>query len=331
MEKESDTKKNKFNEITLTCYILIIFGLILVLGFPIYVYLYPDDDYLSLIPTISGAFLVIVTSLYVITTSKQLNAMKDQLLEMKMERVMRDQPLPWLRDFKFEIEQPNLFRFPESEKYEFYSKFHLTAIIENLSSYPAPCIDVRSRIDTSNDINKESYLYSVFNRISALTQGMSQEISHLYYGDNRLYVYDKLKNTVPCTIDFPEIQIETIYRSLAGGYFVIDNLYDIIPNYDLVETLTEWESEIIQFQNKYREVFQHHSQLVAKGLHDEAEKYIDDFIESVLPQLPIYGQEKRIEFSVSEIPGKLIIRQISEDEYNYLLEDSVYPRRRSDG
>ncbi len=156
--------------------------------------------------------------------------MEVQLLEMKMDRVMRDQPLPWLKDLKFKIQKPDLFRYPYKNKYELISRFEINGLLENLSPYPAPCVDLESVIELDDGSNKKQYFYATTNRISALTHGESRNIHFLFVADDFLCLFDRLRDKTPCMMNFPIIRINIIYRNLSGGFFVINNVYQIIKN-----------------------------------------------------------------------------------------------------
>lgn len=328
MDKKSEPKKKILDEITITIIILILFGVFLV-GTGVYCFI-TGYDYLSLVPPISSGFLVIVTAVYVFTTSKQLNTLEAQSLEMKMDRVMRDQPLPWLNDLKFEIEQPNLYFDVPENKYVFISRFQLKGVLENLSPYPAPCVDLQSVIELSNGSNEKKYFTANTMRISALTHGASQNIYFSYDIDDSLCLFDRLREKIQCITNFPVIRIRLIYRTLSGGFFVVNNVYQIIPNSKKDDIIRDWHTQLVQFETKYKDELDHLAKLVVNGRTEVSQEFRDKFVASIEPPLPEIYKGEIVELNVSELPGTLTIEQISETDYNNILKNASYSRRLRD-
>ena len=73
-------------------YILVLFGIFIF----IYSLVNPEIDAILYISGFSTFIIAILTILYVHTNSNQLNIMKLQLDEMMNDRILQNQPLPWI-------------------------------------------------------------------------------------------------------------------------------------------------------------------------------------------------------------------------------------------
>ena len=58
-----------------------------------------------------------------------------------------------------------------------------------------------------------------------------------------------------------------------------------------------------------------------------AEKYHDDFVASIQPPIPEMHKREKVELTVAEKPGNLIMEPISEADYNNKLKNASYGRR----
>ena len=142
--------------------------------------------------------------------------------------------------------------------------------------------------------------------------------------------FDKLRDKIQCNTNFPIIRIRLIYRTLSGGFFVINNVYQIIPNYKKDTIIKDWHTQLVQFETKYKDELDHLATLLVNGQIEARDKYYDDFITSIEPSLPEMNMGEIVKLNVVEKPGYLIIQQVSEEDYNNILKNASYSRRLRD-
>ena len=116
--------------------------------------------------------------------------------------------------------------------------------------------------------------------------------------------------------------IKLAYKSLSGGYFIIDYKYTIIPPYEKDDIINEWQNQLVQFETKYKNELDHLAELLITGRIEESKKFYDDFLVSIKPPLPGIHKEEKIELNVSHESEYLNIQPISEIEYNLILKQS---------
>lgn len=301
--------------------ILILIVLLFLLGaFTFISYRNPKFEFITYLSGSSTFIVAILTILYVLTTSKQLDIMTNQLKEMKKDRELQSQPLPYIENIKIESEKPRFFYCPPTDEYSFQSRYKLRAEVNNLSDSPAICIDVLAYISIPT-INDKLQLETVWHRIDVLggkcKTSKRDAIDLLYSNDFEGKFFEALRSERAKT--YPHLYIKCLYRNVSGGCFTYENEYYIKPNINKEDIIKGWHTEIASFAPKYKEKL---SDL--KSLHKvNAEKWKELFDE-VKDEVACGLTDDVVELGVVAIPGKFNIMSIEVSEYEQAIKNNSY-------
>ncbi|MDH5186106.1 MAG: hypothetical protein OEW70_03475, partial [candidate division WOR-3 bacterium] len=131
------TKKRIFTTIGIIAIILLfIFG---VWGFFHYI-VSKQANPPAFISAISSLMIALLTLVYVITTNRQLRAMRAQLFEMKRSREISTQPLPLVVLKDMYLEKPRVYYSPPEKECAGISRYILECSVSNFGSSPAVCV-----------------------------------------------------------------------------------------------------------------------------------------------------------------------------------------------
>lgn len=286
----------------------------------------PKFDAIAYLSGWSTFVLAILTAIYVITTSGQLNIMKKQLDEMRKERELQCQPLPWFEQIKFYIIKPKLFYSPPEKLHKFLSKYDIGFTLKNIGTFPAICIDISSRIEIPRD-NDFIFIDTISKRIDALEEKAN------YPPDgslNKSFSFTEDASTIGKVLEalrdnniekYPRIMIRILYKNVLGGCFILFNEYVIYPkdeNQDSV--MKNWLSEIKAFNIKYKNEIDQLTEI----RNYNREKW-DILFEELKSQIActLVGEDE-IELSVFPIPNSLKVVPISYEDYKSILSDVSY-------
>ncbi len=122
----------------------------------------------------------------------------------------------------------------------------------------------------------------------------------------------------------PKLHIQTLYKNIIGGCFIIKNTYRIYPKDEEQDTvLSNWLAQITSFPIKYKKDL---DRLITDRKLNSDEKDViyskmeEDFKNSILGDDDI----KKNDVCAWALPGASEIHPITEEEYNKYLKDSKY-------
>lgn len=295
---------------------------IILLGFSIIRYNNPEFEFITYLSGSSTFVVAILTILYVFTTSKQLDIMTNQLAEMKKDRELQNQPLPYIENINLSIEKPRFFYTPPDDEYSFQSRYNFKASLNNLSESPAICIDISACIILPAD-NDKLILDSVCQRVDVL-EGKCKldekdEINLTFVGDCNGKIFEALRSENINT--FPRLKIITLYRNISGGCFTYWNEYYIIPDQDKENTMRDWHTQIVSFPTKYKDKLSE-LKFLRKANRDKWHNLFDNIKEEVACVI----EEEVLELNISAIQGKFSIESMERDAYFSAVENNSYYR-----
>lgn len=311
--------------------LLVLFVTLLAGGLFLIVYsaVNPNVDLMSYVS--GGAMLVValLTIIYVYVTSRQLEVMGEQLEEMKADRQLQSQPLPFISDVRLEIEKPTLYYSPPEGEHEALARYTVKVKVKNVGVSPAVCVDLSARIRLGS--NGESR-YWESNSINIPTLEEKQEYPFndldkdwfLYADDNEGNLLKDLRQR-----DFrkyPVLCFRVLYRNVLGACFVMFCEHRVYPKGSDNDSMIDgWLSGITTFNIKYKDDIEKLEELVKSNSEKWDELFSKvkvDFDESI-------GGED-IVLQPWPIPGTFGVRHVDEEEYARLMEYVQYGVRLTD-
>jgi hypothetical protein len=301
----------------------------------------PRFDVFTSLSGLSSYFVAILTVLYVLVTSNQLDLMAKQLDEMKKGRELQNQPFPLINLIEMKLEKPRYYTLPFTRKRNAMSRYWIDIVVKNIGSSPAVCLQALAILTIPSE--KETIVYkSITGSIAALDeksksslneekskQRLSKEdilslrssfddngiFSFLFLDDNNGML---LKSIVEGTYyTYSKLTIKILYKNVLGGCFELRNEYRMLAKSESTQnqTFENWSNQLI---------------LSDTNFHDELQELdlADDYSEwrKLLEQLdkkfkePLIGNDFE-ELDIVPINGTFSIKPISEKEYNEILKE----------
>lgn len=275
-----------------------------------------DTDFIQIISGLSSFFVAILTSIYVYTTSKQIDVANAQLEEMKQERAMHEQPLLAIAKYQFEIERPNFFYTPPTDEYSFLSKYKFSASIQNCSNFSAIAVDIDVVVEIPG---KETYyiLKTVTKRINIIEPQAEKTFSLDFVGDKTTKLFSALRE--PHASLLPQIAIIITYKNLCGGFFKTESKMHVIPTDENYQVQILWHSRI---NSVYIEEAERIEQL-QNSAHDEKwEKIFNDI--KLKFDSSLGGQDSLL-LKCLEIPESFSLTVLTKEEYEAEVKEHHFP------
>ena len=281
-------------------------------------YFVPTVSFITAISSIGTFVTAILTGLYVYTTTQQINIANQQLIEMKNDRIMQEQPLVFSDCRNFNVCVPRMYYAPPYNEYSFCSQYYLGLEIKNESSFSAITVDVSSEMIVKTDNGIKTF-YSSSERIKFLGSHQSQKISFLFLDDNDVCFYDALRQIK--TSELPRIKTTIVYKNLCGAYFKTENYSTVFPMEEISEKLIQWHTAIMTARVATKEAIVHLETLDKNN----PERYVlydrmrNSFSEN-------FEGEVDISIECDDEPLGFDFSSISKAEFNEIVEQRNYGR-----
>lgn len=293
----------------------------------VYSVINPERDIMNYISGSATFVIALLTIVYVYVTSKQLEIMSGQLNEMKVERQVQSQPLPWLYGISFKMDKPRFFYSPPGDSYTGQSRYWVNYKVKNVGTSPAVCVDVSARMEVLGD--ESMNLESTAENISTMEEkqifpdDVSEDASFLFSGDSKGAVISALReNDVR---KYPIVHCRVLYRNILGGCFVALCDYRIYPKDEDSEqdsVLSNWLSEITAFNIKYKDDLEE-----LKRLRKANREKWDEVFDGVKSRFAESVKGEGIDMESWPIPGSFKVKSISEEDYAIIIGDVHYGTR----
>ena len=308
----------KFRNLKIWINVIILLTILAVLGLTIASICKNDLDILNAISSISSFFVAILTALYVITTSKQIDVANKQLEEMKMERITKEQPLLSLVEEKFTIESPNFYYAPPDKKYSIQSRYNYKLKLKNDSNSSAVLMDLEAELLLNLD-GKVHKVSACNKRINTLAAGAkTKEINFLFVNDNEVEVFSTLRDIRADRL--PILKISLLYKNLNGGCFKIQSYATLIPPKKNKEVLRAWQKIILSAKSDSKEIVQVMEKM---NPHDDKRNKIFKDIRTLIKNE--IGDNNEIEINIKPIDELYSIGLIDKEDYEKEIATHGYP------
>ena len=278
----------------------------------------PMFSFLNTISTISSFFVAVLTVIYVYTSSNQMDLMRRQLDEMRIERLHREEPILDLESTRFIVERPNFYYSPPEDEFSFLSRYHFSGTIRNISSFPALFVDVSARLIITHQ-NEELILSATSRRINVIpSSDSSDEFSIMFTGDNEAYVLSKIRSS--SYNDLPNLEVNILYKSASGGCYKLKYRYaiDYQGNSDEEEIVKNWHTAIAAAPVEEKETLQ----VLQNKTADRPNYYLIKKVRENLKRRLIGGDE--LAFQLVERPQKFSFKTITDTEYEDEISHHQY-------
>lgn len=272
-------------------------------------------DFLSGSATVAIAILTIV---YVATTRGQLEVMSRQLDEMKKDRELQNQPLPWPTKMGAKSESPRFFFAPPAD-YGVLPRQHINFELTNIGTSAAVSIHISCALILPRNGKHETLKATAVhidvlgeNRIYPSTE---KELEEFMYPDDDGKVLERLlDNSIN---NYPLCKIRIYYRNILGACFKLQRLYRIYPptNGD-PEKIKSWLERIKTFPIRNKELVEE----LRSKLPDRDPILFEELRGKCAEGL----DEADIEFRIWPIPTGSEVSCISVSEYDEAIKELSY-------
>lgn len=310
-------KKNRSTILYATFTVLFAAGLFLII-YSVASSEFNPITYLSAGSTFIIAFL---TAAYVLTTTKQLDVMSNQLDEMKKNRELESQPLPWISEYKFIVERPRVFYTPPDppdKRCEAHAMFHAKVRTRNIGNSTAICVDVLSKVHIPEE-DDYTHIESGPFRVDTLEekQDFPQDdgygiVNYSSEPEEERLLLSSLRESNSRKL--PRVHFYIYYRNILGTCFKVYFDCLLLPkDKHQDETLGKWLTRLTSFsiENK-RELDR-----IKQPNRDEATRHA--IFESIKGSFEQTIEGDDIELGVRPIPGSFQVTPIDVDEYEGVM------------
>jgi hypothetical protein len=285
----------------------------------------PELDAITLLSGGSTYVIALLTIIYVMTTSRQLDVMGRQLDEMKRDRELQHQPLPWISQTKIRIEKPQLYHSPSKPgKYNVQARYNVDITLKNIGNCPSVNIDASARIAIPMEKNVK-YFDSVSESLHVLEEKREypsseyESLSFLFADDEEGLFFHALTET--SLKKYPILMLRILYRNILGACFGVYNDYLVYlakrPEHDVI--ISEWLSGMKSFPIKYKKELKSLMELEKSNL----EKW-DELFNILKKNFSKSLKDEDVNISAWSIPDSFEIQNISENEYTKFISDISY-------
>ena len=281
----------------------------------------PFFSFIDTLSAISSFFVAVLTIIYVYTTSKQMDFMKQQLEQMQKDQRMSEQPILDLAELKFEIERPRFYYTPPEDEYSFLSRHHFFMQIHNVSNYPALFVDISAELLVEEN-EKQLCLGATSRRLNLIAaNAVSDSVGIMFTGDESNRIMSALRSY--STSGLPKVQLTICYKSLSGASYLLKHTYWLDVSEDSeqdIKILKNWHSIMTSAPIEEKETLD----LLKKV---RGQKKWDTLFEATKERFDkkLMG-ESALAICLAEIPQKFSLKAISDEEFEKEIELHQYGR-----
>lgn len=272
----------------------------------------------SYVATISTFSIAVLTVVYVLTTSGQLEVMKRQLSEMEATRRLDAQPLPILTLKSVELECPRLFFTPREDQHSFHSRLTAFFSMTNHSAHPAVNVVVRGTIslglpsepDSPKTMECSSEQVDVIGPGQCYPSDPAASLSFFLTDDGDSLIVAKLRETGPG--DLVTLVGRAFYCNVLGAGFALETAFLLSPKTaEDFELLRKWHTMCASFPVQHAEDLR----LMRRLRREKNLREWSNIFETLRDDLLKRAGPKSLELSWVPMPGSFRLRTIASDEY----------------
>ncbi len=301
-----------------------IFALLMILGLFSVIYSAIDEEH-DVMQYLAGSatfVIALLTITYVYITSRQLDVMTEQLNQIKVDRELQSQPLPWISSIDVVLERPRFYFSPPEDEYAVLSRYFVNFRLKNIGACPAVCVNIMGRMVVPRD-GEDICFYSVASSIPALEEkeeypSKGKEEGFHFADDNNGYLIEALREGD--ITKYPLVECRIIYRNILGGCFTLRNKYRVYPEKEFKDRVVKnWLGVVRAHSVKYKKEID-----VLKKMADKDEKKWDKGFESLKAVVDKSILGKDIKIVPWPIPGEFKVDAISQGEYDKIASELSY-------
>jgi hypothetical protein len=260
---------------------------------------------------------------YIITTSRQLNTMHNQLEEMQYSRGVQIQPLPYFEKPKADLDLPRFYVGPQTDfkKMELMCMLHVGFSVSNVGNGPAIAIDFLPMICSGSRVKEQIILLkeTLCSRIDCVPSGdRDPKPAEFHFSDKEHKAVEDLARNgrlaFGCEMVFKN-SLGTAFREQVAFWLTIASEKDL-------ETLTSSLKRIKTAEIDFSKQVKRYKELMNVGRTEEAKKVLDDANALLEKDLG-----KQIVLKVETSWGAFDVRPISSSDYQKLLDDKLESER----
>lgn len=300
----------------------VLIPMVFLLGIAAYFVLAPNEirtlsGFIGYISSLSTITMVLV---YVFTTSRQLNAIKSQLGEMRFTRTLQSHPLPIFcveeREC-FGIEPPRAYVTPPDFSIVLDCHSSLEYQVENVGNGPAICVDIVPTIEYTSEGKKKTVREACL-RISSLKQGEKTAEKKFSFTMGK-----ELLKTEVSSEQNPVLKLEILYKNLLGASFAINQEYEVWIYPEEIERSKTWMKAFETMMIDFSEEIKKHDVLRKQGpTKKEAEELFDKIDLELVNRV---GREE-LHMCLNQIPESFSVRILTQQDYAKEMQKVYYPR-----
>lgn len=266
--------------------------------------------------------IAFLTLIYVYTTNRQLYVMSQQIDEMKLDRELLNQPLPWIESITFECEKPRLYYTPPENEHRVLSRYHCKFSIKNIGLCPAVSLNITGELFIKRS-EEPLCLKSAAVHIDTLEEkqvypfNKNLKKSFLFAEDSAAELLKKLLEAD--VSNYPVLVLTIAYKNIIGASFAIRKAYLIYPNEDSINDIKIWIREITNFDIEFKETL---NSLI--NLHKSNTEKWNRIINDTKNTLDERFNKKELFLEPTPIPSAFQVEPITQEEYTKLSSKVGY-------
>jgi hypothetical protein len=290
------------------------------------------NDFIAYMASLSTVIMVLV---YIVTTSRQLNAMKDQLSEMQTTRNLQNQPLLLPECTETKIIAPNFWGSPHDSFKEMHLEYPISfkGRIKNVGNTPAvnvsvfssvKCLETRGSKLSGRPLCKEDRTITKEESISA-SRSMeiecvscgkedSVEVKFKFSDDHAL-----LESMLSQQLTFQLLEMTILYKNLLGGCFRTEATYEIRCSQKGDEGIKSYLKAIRDAKIDYGKDLAEYKRIMAEG-KGRRPKEAEEISKRLRQQFPIKYQLKNISLTLRLDSSLFSVKPISQEDYARVLK-----------
>ena len=282
---------------------------------------YPNFNPTAYITAISLLAIAILTIVYTLMASGQLEIMKKQLDEMHKTRQLESQPLPVVDISSVSIEPPRVFHSPSGDRHTFHTRIRADFSLINHTSHPAVNL-VASGLIVLKEGKTSSVIRSTPEQLDILaadeifpSDEEERNLDFLFLADKDDEILSRFQKKSPSLL--PVLHARIVYRNVLGACFAVDVAFRLIPaKQEDEETLKEWQSHIVSFPVEYKDKLAEMAVLKKDKKETQWKKLFNSVEKAVIEST---GEED-LEITFERLPTSFKVQNISMEEYSEELK-----------
>jgi hypothetical protein len=266
--------------------------------------------------------IAFLTVIYVYTTNRQLQVMSQQIDEMKLDRELQNQPLPWVESIAFECEKPRLYYSPPTDEHKVLSRYNCNIKLKNIGLCPAVSLNLIAEIYVKRDSEplclKAAALYiDTLEEKEVYPSNEKTKDGFLFAEDNDAELLRRLLESD--ISNYPVLNLSIAYKNVIGASFVLNKVYFLYPSDDSIDDIKLWIKEITSFDVEFKETL-HTLKKLHKSNSDKWDEIFDETKESINKKF----DREALHLEPTSIPSAFRVIPISETEYTKLCSKVGY-------